>query len=106
MQTAWLADLVRVLKVGGLLYITFNGQYVLDKASRDIPAGVVVEYKRHGFSYFANINDGVLPNWYQTSLQSAEFVASCLPPGSDVLYHKVGGHINWQDAMLVRRRLD
>jgi SAM-dependent methyltransferase len=106
MQTVWLAELVRVLKLGGLLYITFNGQNVLDKVPNSFQPGVVAEYQRCGFSYVANIDDGVLPDWYQTSLQSADFVASCLPAGSEVLYHKSGGHVNWQDVMLISRRTD
>jgi 2-polyprenyl-3-methyl-5-hydroxy-6-metoxy-1,4-benzoquinol methylase len=104
MERAWIAELTRLLKPGGLLYLTFNGQYVLDYLPAEFPDEVVERYKREGFAYFANIDDKILPDWYQTSIQSPAFLASQLPLDSSVVRHRTAaGQGGLQDGMLVRR---
>ena len=103
MERAWLEELTRLLKPGGFLYLTFNGQVVLEKARGQFPAEVLKRLKREGFAYFRNIQDGVLPEWYQTSVQTPSFMMSHVPPDSTVVRHEAGGHAGWQDAMLLQR---
>jgi SAM-dependent methyltransferase len=103
MEVAWLTELVRVLKKSGHLYITFNSQHVLNQIPQSFPEEAVSAYERNGFAYFCNIDDGILPEWYQTSLQSYEFLKSRLPGNSSVMSHESGGCLGWQDSMLIRR---
>lgn len=61
------------------------------------------EFRRKGFSFVRNIGDGVLPDWYQTNLQTVGFIASQLPPDMAVIEHAEKGHTNWQDRALIRK---
>jgi len=72
MEVSWLRELVRVLKPSGHLYITFNSQHVLNQIPQRFPEEALAAYYRNGFAYFSNIDDGILPEWYQTSLQTHE----------------------------------
>jgi SAM-dependent methyltransferase len=103
MEIAWLTELVRLLKPSGHLYITFNSQHVLDQIPQSFPEEALAAYYHNGFAYFSNIQDGILPEWYQTSLQTYEFVKSCLPANSCAISHESGGCLGWQDSMLIRR---
>jgi SAM-dependent methyltransferase len=102
MEVAWLAELVRLLKPSGHLYITFNSQHVLNQIPQSFPEEALAAYYRTGFAYFSNIDDGILPEWYQTSLQTHEFVKSRLPANSSAVSHEPGGCLGWQDSMLIR----
>jgi 2-polyprenyl-3-methyl-5-hydroxy-6-metoxy-1,4-benzoquinol methylase len=104
MEKAWLRELTRLLNPGGFLFLTFNGRATLNQIPHAFPDEVVKSYERDGFAYFANIKDGVLPDWYQTSIQTAAFLRSQIPPNSAVVHHVEGGISGWQDTMLVRRQ--
>ncbi len=103
MQFRWLAELVRVLKPGGYLYLTFTGLKVLEHSKEAFPADVIFEFEKTGFAYFSNIGDGVLPAWYQTSLQTGDYVTSSMPACVKLLEHEIGGHAGWQDAALYQK---
>ena len=95
MEVAWLAELVRLLKSTGHLYITFNGQHVLNEIPQSFPEEAIAAYYSTGFAYFSNIDDGILPEWYQTSLQTYAFVKSRLPGNSTAVSHESGGCLGW-----------
>jgi SAM-dependent methyltransferase len=104
MEDAWLKELLRVMKPGGYLYLTFTGQHVLQKSPESFPTDVVFTFRLNGFAYFSNIGDGILPEWYQTSLQNKEYIESRLrliDRKAKVLDSRIGGHWGWQDSMLV-----
>ena len=96
-EVAWLAELVRVLKPSGYLYITFNSQHVLNQIPQSFPEEALAAYYHNGFAYFSNIDDGILPEWYQTSLQTHEFVKSRLPGNSCAVSHESAGCLGWQE---------
>jgi SAM-dependent methyltransferase len=106
MEDAWLAELMRLLKVEGFLYLSFIGERILQKIPEGFPEEIVEAYRSKGFAYFSNIGDGILPDWYQTSLQSGEYVARRLTElvsGASVLEHRIGGLMDWQDSMVIQR---
>jgi hypothetical protein len=40
-----------------------------------LPVSSVEEFERVGFTFIKNISDGVLPDWYQTSIQTEAFLS-------------------------------
>jgi SAM-dependent methyltransferase len=100
MQAAWLGEFGRILRPRGLLYITFHGRHVLDRVS--MSADVISDYEREGFVYVRNIGDGVLPDWYQTSFQKPEIIASQAPNGMACVASRSAGHGRQDDILMVK----
>jgi len=70
MQTAWLAELRRVAKVGGLLLLSVHAP---DLVPADQPAAIA-EVARQGFCYLALGGTPGLPGFYQNAFHSEDYI--------------------------------
>jgi len=70
-QRAWLAELHRILKPGGWLLLTFYSEHVW-RATEHAEAVARGEFV---FATSAKLK-GILPDWYQTALQSEERIVT------------------------------
>lgn len=72
-QRAWAAELARILKPGGVLLLSVYGEHIW----RAQPEAGAVE--QNGFVFRASDKlKGILPDWYQTALQSRTRITSLL----------------------------
>ena len=75
MQDIWLAELSRILKPGGVLLLTIHG----DAASKDLDAEGKQTLQTHGFLHRRSQKlQGLVPDWYQTTWHSREYIVSRL----------------------------
>lgn len=99
LQHAWLAELRRVLRPGGLLLAT-----KMTYAAYDLPARVKADGVAKGFAYWGDVapTDG-LPGFYRLAYHSHDYVRREWGRAFDVIY--VGAHdLNGtQDAVVLRR---
>jgi SAM-dependent methyltransferase len=99
MQWAWLADLRRMLRPGGLLLTT-----KLNPAAYDLPAEIQAAAAANGFVYWgqATATDG-LPDFYRLAYHSRDYIEREWGRYFEVLH--VGAHDlnHTQDAVLLRR---
>jgi SAM-dependent methyltransferase len=99
LQHAWLAELRRVLKPGGILLTT-----TLNPAAYDLPASVKADGAVRGFAYWgdAAATEG-LPGFYRLAYHSHDYVRREWGRAFEVLH--VGDHdLNGtQDAVVLRR---
>lgn len=72
-QRAWLPELGRILKPGGLLLLSFHSKNVWEPLE---DAGAI---ERDGFVFRTSAKlTGILPEWYQTAFQSQPSIVSAL----------------------------
>ena len=64
-QLAWVQELYRILKPGGLLLLTFYAKHVWEAVDQ----ARTVERGEFVFQTSAKLK-GILPDWYQTAFQS------------------------------------
>lgn len=70
MEQLWLAELLRVTKPGGILLLSIHG----DRSFRHVPANSFEELSLQGFCYAHCGNTAGLPEYYQTSFHSEEYI--------------------------------
>jgi mutator protein MutT len=96
-QKAWLPELRRILKPGGLLLLSFHSKNVWQPLE---DAGAV---EREGFVFRTSAKlQGILPEWYQTAFQSRPSIVSALSAHfAEVAYleHNLGD----QDVAVARK---
>lgn len=72
-QRAWLPELKRVLRPGGLLLLSFHSRNVWE------PLEDANAVERHGFVFRTSAKlQGILPAWYQTAFQSQPSIVRAL----------------------------
>jgi SAM-dependent methyltransferase len=103
MQQRWLAELARVLKPGGVLLLSTHGPSVFELNRHTFSDTEVASFRDHGFVYIRNIVDGVLPDWYQTSFQTADHVRRTFGAHFDVIDHVPKGMTGFQDLAICRK---
>jgi SAM-dependent methyltransferase len=103
-QDAWLAELARILKPGGTLVATTHGRLARASCTPEELAGL----DARGFVYRVDRKgrfkvDG-LPDSYQTTFHSREYVARAWAKSFDVAAHLEGALGGHQDLIVLRRR--
>ena len=103
-QNVWLAELARILKPGGTLLTTIHG--ALARAS--CTAEELTELDRNGIAFRVDRKgrfklDG-LPDFYQTTFHTREYVAKEWNKFFEVVDHIEGGLDKHQDLVVLRRR--
>lgn len=99
MQNVWLAELYRILKAGGVLVITIYGK----AASNDLDEEGRRVLQIHGFVHQRSSKlKGLLPDWYQTTWHSQEYIVNRLSAWFDnVRYFRAPG--GQQDIVAARK---
>ncbi|MGH9336491.1 MAG: class I SAM-dependent methyltransferase [Vicinamibacteria bacterium] len=72
-QIAWLGEFRRLTVPGGLVRITTMGEGGFRGLRDYISEPVANEFEARGFVYFHNFDDGVLPDWYQSTFHAEAF---------------------------------
>lgn len=100
-QFAWLEELARVLRPGGILLATIHGEHVW----RGLPPWTVRRIRDRGFAFArTGAFAGVLPDWYQMTWHSAAYVAREWSKWFQVVDHiEQGAMHGFQDLIVLRR---
>lgn len=101
MQRKWLGELSRIMKPGGLGLFTTHGEKQYAKLSE--PA--LQELRTGGFHYSVGDATEGLPEFYQTSFQTHDYIKREWARYFDIVDIQKQGIANNQDAVLVRKRL-
>ncbi len=98
MQDAWLDELRRVLRSGGVLFLTVHGR----NAESALGESGLDALRERGFVHRRSRKlKGIVPEWYNTSWHSPEYIVDrLLPLFSDVRYVVVGDGM--QDIVLAK----
>jgi SAM-dependent methyltransferase len=99
-QDAWLAELRRVTRPGGVVLLTVHGE----GCAEDLPEESRLALRRDGF-LFARVGStsGLFPDWYQSAYQTPEDVRRRFGRHFRVLAHIPRGVNGHQDAVVLRR---
>ncbi|MCL6697675.1 methyltransferase domain-containing protein [Sphingomonas sp. NSE70-1] len=100
MQNAWLAELSRILKPGGIGLFTTHGENHYSK----LPKAGLSEINSRGFYYSTGSGTDGLPDFYQTSYHTHAYIRRRWSKYFDVLSISAEGIGRNQDAVLVRKR--
>lgn len=99
-QDAWLAELRRVTRPGGVVLLTVHGESCAEGLSEDHRRTL----RRKGFLFTrAGSTSGLFPDWYQSSYQTPEDVRTRFGRHFLVLNHIPRGINDHQDAVILRR---
>jgi len=103
-QFAWLAELQRVLRPGGLALITTHGVRTLASCE---PLELEA-IQRHGFAYRIDRTGALkldgLPDSYQTAFHSRDYIERTWSRWFEILQFHEGGLAGHQDVVVLRRR--
>ena len=99
LQDAWLAELDRVLIPGGVLFITVHG----DAAAQSLDPSGRETLRTRGFVHQRSRKlRGLMPDWYQTTWHSKDYIVSRLSARfTDIRYHVVPDGM--QDIVVARK---
>lgn len=104
MQNAWLAELARVSRPGGMLLLTVHGEFV----HATLPADQREALRQSGFLYVTGATgrlklDG-LPDFYQTAFHTPGYVRTHWSRYFEVVAIVPRGINDHQDAVILRKR--
>jgi hypothetical protein len=100
MQMNWIREISRIMKPSGLGLFTFHGE----KYAKDLPSSAIDELNDRGFYYSVGSGTDGLPEFYQTSYQTHDYVRRQWAKHFEVLDVRKEVIGNHQDAVLVRKR--
>jgi SAM-dependent methyltransferase len=104
-QILWLAELHRMLRPGGTLLLTVQGEVAYDAVKANmITKKQEDDFAATGFLFVDNISDKILPDWYQTAIYKEHFARLVFCSGFEVLRYDVRGMTGWQDLLLLRKK--
>ncbi|MBI4442799.1 MAG: class I SAM-dependent methyltransferase [Acidobacteria bacterium] len=96
-QHAWIPEFRRVLRPSGLLLLTFHSEHVWKALDDDL------DIERRGLVFRTSTKlKGILPEWYQTTLQTADHILNSLSRHFTVVRHSSRG-LGDQDVVIARR---
>ena len=98
---AWIPEIARVLKPGGIALVTYRGLNL----GHDMLVGAELnELETKGFYFGADDNwKGIFPEWYKGSFCTPDFIAHNWGPHLEVLACLPGRLNGRQDVMVLRR---
>lgn len=111
---AWLDEMHRLLRPGGILLLTFHGLHSLGYYRRQglrspaFLAGAARDWVRDGFHFFPIFGSGgdwgvSEPGWGE-SYMSLDWLAGRLSPGWALLHHRMGSIEGNQDLAVLQKR--
>ena len=105
MASAWIGELRRVLRPGGVALVTVHGPFRFeeDRARGEVSSHAVAEYERDGFTYVQAFADELLPDWYQNAYMCESFARRFFSRDFDVLAYSPRGMMGRQDIVLLQR---
>lgn len=104
LQNTWLNELGRMLKPGGILFASTHGRHTLGSCTPE----ELNQLEDYGMAFRADRKgrfklDG-LPDFYQTTFHSRDYVARQWSRFFDIVDHRDGGLGGHQDLVVLRRR--
>jgi len=102
MQIAWLSELRRIIRPGGVLVASLHGAHYLSDSNPDLRA----EVEERGFAYRTGSRTGGLPEYYMVAFHSTDYVRECWGRFFEVVAIKETHVHGVQDAAVLRRRVD
>jgi ubiquinone/menaquinone biosynthesis C-methylase UbiE len=100
MQIEWLKELKRVLRPNGYLVATTHGDYCADMFLKEESLNA---YKETGDCYLRGVFHELLPDWYQSTFVSSDYVQRIFGSIFEQVVHVPRGLCNYQDAVILRR---
>lgn len=101
MQFAWLDELRRITRPGGVLLLTTHGELFLQRRPEWASDPLAV---RRGFVYRAGGDTPGLPGFYQDSYHSHEYIRREWGERFEVLHITPAGLDEWQDVVVLQKR--
>jgi SAM-dependent methyltransferase len=103
-QDAWLTELQRVTRPGGLLVLSTHGEVALGQDDW----GIRDRLEREGIVFIDNLfpPDFPLPKWYQNTYHAPWYVFEHWGRWFEIRGYVPGGALNVQDHVLLERRAD
>ena len=99
-QEAWLRELARVTRPGGVVLLTVHGLH----AAARLDAARQERLRKEGFLFAeADSTRGIFPEWYQTAYQTPEQVRETFGRYFDVRAYIERGVCGFQDVVVLRR---
>ncbi len=100
MQFAWLDEMARVVRPGGLLLASVHGETLLPA---ETPEATRQALEHDGFLYARGFGTPGLPDFYQTAYHRPDYVRAKWQRGFRVIFELPRGVNNHQDAYLLAR---
>jgi ubiquinone/menaquinone biosynthesis C-methylase UbiE len=100
MQFAWLEELRRVTRRGGYLILTTHGQELVGAFSKEVKK----RFRAAGFYYLVGAGTEGLPEFYQTSYHTEDYIYRQWGRFFDIIKILKKGIANHQDLVVCRRR--
>ncbi len=103
LQFAWLDEMARVVRPGGLLLASVHGAALLPAETPDATREALA---RDGYLYARGFGTPGLPEFYQTAYHRPEYVRARWQRGFRVIFELPRGINNHQDAYVLKREGD
>jgi SAM-dependent methyltransferase len=111
-QNAWLAELWRVAKPGGLIVLTVAGDHPFEgllQSHRDFgadPSAIQEKFRKKGIVFIEDDSwvGGPFPDFYHSAFHAPWYVFEHWSRYFEIVAYKTRGSLNFQDQVLLRRR--